>query len=258
MTEDKKFEEILRELGELLLDLGDLSSKVVLIGGQVLALESIRRGGSGVISIKTDTGPEVDRGFSYEPDLLFDLDGSEFMAERLPEVLKQRDYVRKRGFSWSKTLRGGDEMHLDLFAPADVEPSDLPTDMTPLPDARLAARRSQLLSLKFGDSPLRIHLPDAVGFLAMKVRAKLEQRPEKHKDSFDIFAYVKLLGSKAVLDSLAQAGQEGRELQGKLFRLFWNASAPGVRDVLEYAASLEEADRELLAQAAVDLFCEFG
>ncbi|WP_275663159.1 hypothetical protein [Corallococcus macrosporus] len=42
MTEEERFEEILRELGELLLDLGDLSWDVVLIGGQVLAVESLR------------------------------------------------------------------------------------------------------------------------------------------------------------------------------------------------------------------------
>lgn len=43
----QQFEAVLRELGELMLDLGDLSSRVVLIGGQVLALESRRRGGLG-------------------------------------------------------------------------------------------------------------------------------------------------------------------------------------------------------------------
>lgn len=255
MTDDERFEEILRELGALLLDLGDLSTRAVLIGGQVLALESRQRGGTGVIAIKTDTGTEVDRGFSYEPDLLFDLDGTEFMAERLPQVLQQRGYRRTREFRWSKELDGG-EMHLDLFAPADVERSQLPTAMTPLPDARLALRRSQPVALTIGDTPLRILLPDAVGFLAMKVRAKLEQRPAVHKDSFDIFAYVKLVGAKVVRDALEQAGQDGRVLRGKLLQLFWNASAPGVRDVMAYASSLETAEKELLAQAAVDLFAE--
>lgn len=257
MTEDERFEEVLRELGELLLDLGDLSSRVVLIGGQVLALESRLRGGTGVISIKTETGTEVDRGFSFEPDLLFDLEGAEFSAERLPQVLQQRGYGRTRGFRWSKTLGSGGDMHLDLFAPADIERSVLPTEMTLLPDAQLALRRSQPARLTIGDTSLRILLPDAVGFLAMKVRAKLEQRPEEHKDSFDIFAYVKLIGAKAVLASLTEAGKDGHVLQGKLLRLFWNASAPGVQDVMAYATSLEPMEKELLAQAAVDLFSEF-
>lgn len=256
MTDAEKFDEVLRELGELLLHLGDLSSKAVLIGGQVLALESLRRGGPGVIAIKTDTGTEVDRGFSFEPDLLFDLDGMEFMAERLPEVLKLRGYSRRtRDFRWSKMLQGG-EMHLDLFAPADVERSQLPTPMTPLPDAPLAIRRSQRVSLRVGDTPLSILLPDAVGFLAMKERAKREQRPTVTKDCFDIFAYVKLIGPEAVKASLEQAGTDGRLLRDRLRNLFWNDTAPGVQDVMANASSLEQADRELLAQAVVDLFSE--
>jgi hypothetical protein len=40
MTELEQFEAVLRELAERLLDLGDLSSRVVLIGGQVVAMES--------------------------------------------------------------------------------------------------------------------------------------------------------------------------------------------------------------------------
>jgi hypothetical protein len=255
MTDTEKFEEVLRELGELLLDLGDLSSKAVLIGGQVLALESLLRGGPGVIAIKTDTGTEVDRGFSYEPDLLFDIDGSEFTAERLPAILKQRGYSRTREFRWSRKLQGG-EMHLDLFAPADVEGSQLPTPMTPLPDASLAVRRSQRVALTVGDTRLSILLPDAMGFLAMKERAKREHRPSAIKDSFDIFAYVKLIGPEAVKASLAQAGPEGRQLRDRLVGLFWNATSPGVQDIMANATSLEQEDRELLAQAAVDLFSE--
>lgn len=95
MTDEERFDEILGELRELLLDLGDLSFSVMLIGGQVLALESRLRGGSGVISVETDTGIGVERGFSFEPDLLFDLDGSEFMAGRLLEVLGERGFKRE-------------------------------------------------------------------------------------------------------------------------------------------------------------------
>ncbi|WAM26608.1 MULTISPECIES: hypothetical protein [Myxococcus] len=255
MTEQEQFEEILRELGELLLQLGDLSWNVVLIGGQVLALESLRKGGSGVIAVTTDTGAVIERGYSHEPDLLFDMDGTEFGAERLPEVLKLRGYERTRSFRWSKTLPGG-VMHLDLFAPAGVDLEQLPTNMTPLPDARLALRGSQPVFLPMGETSLRIRLPDAVGFLSMKVRAKLEQRPTETKDCFDIFAYVKLVGLDDVRASLKQAGEEGQALRAKLQRLFWSTDAAGVLDIIAYAEGLEEVDRALLAQAAVDLFAD--
>lgn len=150
-------------------------------------------------------------------------------------------------------------MHLDLFAPkdADVDLQDLPTFMTPLPDARLVLRLSQPVSLSVGGTPLNIRLPEPVAFLAMKVRAKLEQRPLANKDSFDIFAYVKLIGPAEVSASLAQAGQDGQVLRDKLKNLFWNSSAPGVQDVMAYATSLEQEEKELLAQAVVDLFSEF-
>ncbi|MFP2959068.1 hypothetical protein ACLEPN_14795 [Myxococcus sp. 1LA] len=255
MTEEQRFEEILRELGELLLQLGDLSWSVVLIGGQVLAVESLRQGGTGVIAVTTDTGVVIERGFSHEPDLLFDMDGTELAAERLPEVLKLRGYERTRVFRWSKSLPGG-WMHLDLFAPAGVDQAQLPTGMTPLPDARLALRGSQPVSLTIGDTPLRIRLPDAVGFLSMKVRAKLEQRPTVHKDCFDIFAYVKLVGLAEVRASLERAGDEGHVLRGKLQRLFWSPDAEGVQDVIAYAEGLEQDERALLAQAVVDVFAD--
>ncbi|WP_375742492.1 hypothetical protein NR800_26010 [Corallococcus interemptor] len=254
MTDEERFDEILGELGELMLDLGDLSSRIMLIGGQVLALESRQRGGSGVISIETDTGIVIERGFSYEPDLLFDVDGSDFMAERLPDVLRHRGYARTRHFRWSKTLPGG-QMDVDLFVPKDVDPNELPTGMTPLPDARLALRRGHAVVLVAG-KPLRILLPDATGFLTMKERAKRELRLDKTKDSFDIFAYVKLVGPQAVRDSLQQAGEEGRTLRNRLLQLFWNTEAPGPRDVIRYAASLDADEQALLAQAAVDLFSE--
>ncbi|QDE72222.1 hypothetical protein BHS05_00460 [Myxococcus xanthus] len=128
--------------------------------------------------------------------------------------------------------------------------------MTPLPDARLALRGSQPVFLPMGETSLRIRLPDAVGFLSMKVRAKLEQRPTETKDCFDIFAYVKLVGLDDVRASLKQAGEEGQALRAKLQRLFWSTDAAGVLDIIAYAEGLEEVDRALLAQAAVDLFAD--
>ncbi|WP_244238859.1 hypothetical protein [Corallococcus carmarthensis] len=146
-------------------------------------------------------------------------------------------------------------MDVDLFAPKDVDPDELPTRMTPLPDARLALRRSHAVVLVEG-KPLRILLPAAMGFLTMKERARREVRPDKTKDSFDMFAYVKLVGPQAVRASLQQAGEEGRALRDRLLNLFWNTDAPGPRDVIRYAASLDPDEQALLAQAAVDLFAE--
>jgi hypothetical protein len=257
MTELEQFEAVLRELAELLLDLGDLASRVLLIGGQVIALESRLQGGTGTIILKTNTGIEVDRGFSFEPDLLFELDGDYFAAERLPEVLTSRGYQKVRSFRWSKPLAGGSQMSIDLFSMPDVEQDVLPVQMTALPDAPLALKFKRRIEFRVGEIPLRLAVPDAAGFLAMKVRAKLEQRPNETKDCFDIFAYVMLMGTKTVLASLAQAGYEGRLIQAKLVDLFRVPSAPGVRDVLEYASSLDPAEQELLAQAVVDLFSEF-
>ncbi|WP_309891495.1 hypothetical protein [Archangium sp.] len=256
MDELAQFEAVLRELGELMLDLGDLASRVMLIGGQVLALEARKRGRSGIIEVETDTGDVVPRGFTLEPDLLFDLDGSEFTAGRLLEVLRERGYQRVRNYRWSKSLRET-SVQLDLFAPEGVDPNELPTFMTPLPDANLVLRRRQRIELTIGGRALRIAIPDAVGFLAMKTRAKFELRPQETKDSFDIFAYVKLLGAGVVLEALRQAGREGRDIQKKLLELFYTRSSIGVRDVVTYASTLEPEQQALLEQAVVDLFAEF-
>lgn len=257
MTDEERFDEILGELREFLLDLADLSSSVMLIGGQVLAMESRRQGGTGVISVETDTGTVVERGFSFEPDLLFDLDGSEFMAERLLEVLRERNFKKEtRDFRWSKTLPSGQVMDLDLFAPEGSEVSERLTRMTPLPDARIALRRSQRISLKVDGKSLSILLPDAAGFLTMKERAKREQRPEKTKDCFDMFVYVKLVGTEVVRASLQAAGDDGRVLEERLRLLFWDKDSKGVQDVLAYASGHDEDERALLAQAVVDLFQE--
>ncbi|RKH32550.1 hypothetical protein D7Y13_12660 [Corallococcus praedator] len=257
MTEKERFDEILGELGELTLHLERYGFQVLLIGGQVLAMESIQRGGTGVIAIETDTGTVVERGFSFESDLLIDINGNGGMDNELPTILAQRGYAkRNRTFRWSKDLPGG-PMDFDLFAPIeDVEPLTLPTTMTLLPDARLALRRKRRLELTIEGKSVGIHLPDATGFLAMKERAKRQHRPDATKDSFDMFAYVKLVGSETVRASLRQAGEEGRALRNRLLTLFWNASAPGPQDVINFATSLELDEKELLAQAAVDLFAE--
>lgn len=149
------------------MDLGDLGTHVVLVGGQVLALEDLAEGGSGIIQVETATGIVVERGFSMEPDLLFDTDSdaAQVFGERLPQVLRERGFVPTRGFRWSKDV-AGEPMHLDLFCAPGTE-GDAPTSM-----------------------------------------------------------------------------------------LFADESAPGVRDLLGYAPTLGEMDRQLLIREAIDLFAE--
>jgi hypothetical protein len=252
--EQQQFEAILKELGELMLALGDLSQRIVLIGGQVIALQSQIHRGTGLIGVETETGEVVQRGYTFEPDLLFDLEDAEFMAERLPDILRQRGYQRSRDFRWSKPL-DTTTIHLDLFASPEVDNDTLPVSMTRLPDARLVLRRTQRIELTVGNTPLRIAIPDAVGFLTMKVTAK--EKRKGPKDSFDIFTYVKMVGPRKVSESLQKAGPEGQELKKKLLALFWDDSAPGVQDVVAYASTLEPEQKELLVRSVVDLFTEF-
>ncbi len=49
MNDEERFEQVLEELASLIRDLGDLAFSLVLIGGQVLALESKAGGGDGRI-----------------------------------------------------------------------------------------------------------------------------------------------------------------------------------------------------------------
>jgi hypothetical protein len=260
MTDAEQFQAILQELHELLLDLGDLAESVMLIGGQVLALESIRRGGSGVIEATTDAGVIVERGFSLEPDLLFDLDEDSFMAERVPEVLRARSYVRGRDFRWSKQLGGSPPMvlHVDLFAPARVSPEALPTAMTPLPDADLATRYRMPIEVQIGAQTLRIYVPEPVAFIAMKITAKTVQRPNEQKDSFDLYAYVNLMGPKVVNASLDRAGVEGQRLRRELRLLFWDVDSRGTRDVVAASLLQDSHEQQLLARAVVDLMAEIS
>ncbi len=128
--------------------------------------------------------------------------------------------------------------------------------MTPLRDSRLVLHRRQPFQLKVGGTVLSLALPSIAGFIAMKLRAKLELRPEVTKDSFDLVAYVSMIGAVEVVKALS-ADREGRRLQAQLVDLFRSKDAPGVVDVLAYAGALEPMEQELLAAAVVELFSEF-
>lgn len=259
MTDDELFSAVLRELAELLGRLGPLGARTVLIGGQVLAIEGLRRTGSGIIRAETETGITVERGFSLEPDLLVDLDADRFAADQLPEILRHCGYKRVRDFRWAKPLPDGageQQVILDLFRSPDIDVENVATSMTELPDAELVLRRSVPVEVELGSARLQIRIPDALSFLKMKVRAKREQRPKETKDSFDVYAYVQLQGAASVSAELSKAGADGSALLQELKALFWDVTSPGVRDVIASATTLAPHERALLAQGVVDLFAD--
>lgn len=258
MTEDELFSAVLRELSFVISRLGPVGARTVLIGGQVLAIEGLRQGGTGVIEARTDTGVVVERGFSLEPDLLVDLEADRFFADQLPEILRAQGFERVRDYRWAKEIEGGAprRIEIDLFRGTDVEPESVPTAMTVLPDADLVLRRSVPVEVSLGEQVLRIRVPDTLSFLAMKIRAKREQRPNATKDCFDIYAYVQLHGAAEISRAMTGAGSDGLSVLRELRGLFWSVDAPGVQDVLASAIGLGPDERALLAQAVVDLFAD--
>lgn len=251
MNDAERLELVLEELRELLHDLADLAEHVVLVGGQVLAVESRARGGDGVIKVETGTGVCIDRGYSFEPDLVFDTDAAGARSEMLTDVLRARGYQRVRQFRWSKDV-GNLAVLVDLFVPENADSVYLPTGMTALPGGSLALARPRRVVLSVTGGDLRIALPDPRGFVATKLEAKLRLRPAERKDSFDIYAYVKLRGAGEVIAALA--GAEGRRLAAELRELFADEHAPGVQDVLAYAGNLSPEERALVVRDVIDLF----
>ncbi|MBS2031499.1 MAG: hypothetical protein JST54_26600 [Deltaproteobacteria bacterium] len=256
MTEAEKFECVLAELGQLLLSLGDLAEHVVLIGGQVLALEARQKTGDATIQVVTDTGITVPRGYSFEPDLLFDFEQQPQQAERLPQILGAAGYKRTREHRWAKQV-GEVAVEIDLFVPDDIDDAVVPTGATRLPQGALALARPQRLAVKLKDRELPLQVPSPAAFLALKLDAKLIHRPGETKDCFDIFAYVRLHTPKVVGPAL-DAVHEGRAIRRDLYTLFGDVESPGVLDVLKYAATLDQQDQALLARSVVDLFAELA
>lgn len=256
MTDEERFLAVLEEVHALLLQLGDLKARAVVIGGHVVALHGLALRGSAAIETETGTGVVVSRGFTHEPDLLFDLDADTFSAERLPEVLKLRGYKRHRDFRWGRTLESGVLVELDLFRSPELDDLDAPLSMTALPDAATVLRSAQTVAVRLGDAETFWRVPDPFGFLSMKVRAELEQRPQKHKDCFDMYVLVKLLGVEAVRAALDAAPERAHQLRGQRTALFCSLDAPGVLDVLYEAGLTESAERDLLARDVVDTFAD--
>jgi hypothetical protein len=248
-----RFEAVLDELRRVLIELQGIGVGAVLIGGQVLALESRAAGGSGTIQVRTTTGVQIDRGYSMEPDLLLDVDDVAPRADAIPDVLRRCGFGRLRGYRWRKTTGRG-EVLLDLFVAPDTDATHVPGDYTRLPGGELALARPQVLRLRVPSGMLEVLVPDPVGFLATKVEAKRHLRPSQTKDSFDLYAYVAMRGVATVAEALRRDDREGPRIEAQLRALFGGTEAEGVRDVLAYAGSLGEEERTLLARAVVDLF----
>ncbi len=254
MNEAERFECILDELRSLLMDFQMIGVDVALVGGQVLALEARAKGGDGVIEVRTPTGVVVRRGYSMEPDLLFDVEEAGSRSDAILDILRQRDFNRVRTHRWRKELGEAGEMLLDLFVSPDADDAYNPGGFTKLPAAELALARAAPLKVSIPSGELTVQVPDPVGFLAMKLEAKLRLRPDETKDSFDMYAYVVMKGVDEVNAVLSKSGNTRDSIVADLRDLFGDVSSRGVRDVVSYAGTLNEDDTALLARAVVDLF----
>lgn len=258
MTDEARFAQVLSEVHALLMQLGDLSSHVMVIGGQVIALHGLARRRVAAIETTTDTGVKVTRGFTNEPDLFFDIDEQTFGSERLVEVLRNRGYQRtNRAYCWGRRLTNGVEVMIDLFRPEELREEFAPTVMTPLRDAALITRRPEELTVELDGKPTSWRVPNAFAFMRTKVTAKLVHRPASTRDCFDLYVFLRLLGAKHVRATFAAAPDVARiQLERELRQLFWDENSPGVRDVVAEAAGLDAYERDLLIRDVIDLFAE--
>lgn len=253
MTERERFDVVLEELGLLLSRLGWLCD-VVLIGGQALAVEQVAAGQEPTLRIETDTGQQLDRGYSFDPDLLVEpLDPEESNRwDELPHVLREAGYRRgPRGFQWEKQV-GEVYVRLDLFTP-DTAPTQA-TEMTRLPRGEEVLARANEVRLRIGAREIRLKTPSIVDFVMLKIDATKIRRPRNAKDAFDLYAYVRKKKPSTIAEALAKATERDEAL-ARLDELFAE-NGPGVLDVLSYASSLEDADKQLLARDVLRTFAE--
>ncbi len=247
MTDAEKFEVVLGELGTLLLKLGDLREHVVVVGGLALEAKARAAGLPEPVTVGADAGVEVVRGYSLDIDLLYSDAG--MLDERLPQVLRGCGFERSTSTRWRKTVRGI-TIPVDLLTHENVDPDALPTPMTAAVGAEPGDGREEL-EVRAGARLVRIPVPDTVAFLAMKLAARA-LAPDRYKDSFDVYAYVSIVGPEQVRGALAAAGRRGAEVRETLRARFADERAMGVRDVLSYAGTLAADERELLARAVMD------
>lgn len=242
--ESAQFEAVLDELRVLVSGFQMIGVSVVLVGGQVLSLEARAAGGDGVIEVRTPTDLVVQRGYSMEPDLLFDIDEAAARADAVLDVLKDRGFKRVMTHRWRKETATG-EVLVDLFMSSDADEANNPAGFTRLPAGDLALARSRSLRINVSSGILDIAVPDPVGFIAMKLEAKLRLRPAATKDSFDLYAYVAVKGADVVRRALEAEKRDGPRLTRELALLFGDVDSQGVEDVLSYAGTLADDERAL-------------
>lgn len=253
MTERERFEIVIREVGALIERVGDLA-EVVLIGGQVIALERLAAGHDPVLQVETDTGQVLTRGYSLEADLLLDPPDPEQSTrwDELPHLLRERGFRRgPKDYQWDKEVSGA-LVRLELFIPEQApEPA---TAMTRLPRGEDVLRRAMPLPATAGSKAGSIRLPDPVSYIQLKLDARLRLRA-KPKDSFDLYAYSRWRGTARIREAL-RASARRPEIEPELRVLFGSTGSRGVLDILEYATSLDELERELVATDVVRCFDE--
>lgn len=254
MTDRERFEVILEEVGSLLDRIGWLCD-VVLIGAQALAAEQVAAGEDPLLQVETDTGQRLVRGYSMEPDLLIDpVDPEESPRwDELSEMLRSCGYRRGgRNFQWEKQV-GDVYVRLDLFRP---EGSPTPaTPMTELPRGERVLARASELRFRVRTREVKLKTPSPVDFVLMKLDAMRIRRPNKPKDAFDLYAYVRKK-TPAVVGGAIAAARECDEALQRLQEVFADENASGVLDVLSFAGSLEGMDRELVARDVVRTFAD--
>ncbi|MBI3182157.1 MAG: hypothetical protein HYZ28_08425 [Myxococcales bacterium] len=253
MTDSERFQVVLRELGELMLELFavGLADDVVLIGAQVVALEQRSRN-EPEFQLDLPAGPRVLRPFSLEPDIVLDTEDLARL-EDLPGALRRKGFERSltpgKPSRWTKRV-GDFAMEIDLFTTADCDEAALPTPMTRLRGApRLPLRQLSL------DGTNTIRVPNAYAFMSLKLEAKLRIRPQHTKDSLDLFAYARVVGAESINEALDAEGDEGARVRRELRQLFATVDSDGVRDVVTAAGETMGPDEKaLLARGVVDAF----
>jgi hypothetical protein len=253
VTERERFDLVLEELGLLLTRLEWLCD-VVLIGGQALAVEQVAAGQEPILRIETDTGQRLDRGYSFDPDLLVEpLDPEQSNRwDELPHLLRDAGYQHgPRSFQWEKQV-GEVYVRLDLFIP-DRAPAQA-TEMTRLPRGEEVLARAHEVRIRLGASEIKLKTPSVVDFVMLKIDATRIRRPRSAKDAFDLYAYVRKKGPAMIAGALAKAAERDEAL-ARLHELFAE-NGPGVLDVLSYASSLEDTDKQLVARDVLRTFTE--
>ncbi len=160
VDEAAQFELVLDELRGVLIDFTTIGVSAMLVGGQVLAVESKAAGGDGVIEVRTPTDVAVQRGFSLEPDLLIDVDEAAPRVDAIVDILKERGFKRIKTYRWAKQTPTG-EVLLDLFMPPDADEANNPAGFTRLPMGDIALLRPRLLQVHLKNGILDVAVPAA-------------------------------------------------------------------------------------------------